>query len=689
MVGFFQRLLRVWFDLPLKVKGTIVISIPLSCIILSIVASHIFQTQRTDLTQWIFRAFNAGTRIQSVNTLLVDAENGIRGFLLTQDVTYLEPYHKAERELPQRLERLKDALRDSGAQLQRVERVALLSRQRLDALSASLASPTPASVAERLDRGRSLSMALDQEFTAMRNEESRLWATRIASETAVRKRLYGAMYFGGIVSLLAGSLAMALFLTGIARRSQLLRQNADRLACGEPLVDLPPGADEIGRLGDALARSSRLLTQREGELLKLNQELDRRVQDRTALLEQEIVERKRSEQQLLQSQKMEAVGRLAGGVAHDFNNILTVLIGFTESLSERLGSHPEAKEDLDEILRACEHASSLTRQLLAFSRRQIVVPAVVDLNTIVASSEKFLRRVIGEDIELQTLIAPAIRKVRVDPGQIEQVIMNLAVNARDAMPTGGRLVVRTEAVDFDEAYCATHLDASPGHYVMLSVSDTGHGMTPEVKARLFEPFFTTKERGKGTGLGLSMVYGIVKQNGGSIWVYSETGMGTTFKIYLPAIADGEEARIEPASQPTPVQASATILLVEDEPSVRQVARNALVRCGYTVLAADGAEAARDLCREHPGEIELLLTDVIMPKTNGRQLSEEIRRRYPEIKVLFMSGYTDEIITNLGVDPAAAFIEKPFTPKHLASRVREILEDSGSQWQRSTSAGQNS
>ena len=305
------------------------------------------------------------------------------------------------------------------------------------------------------------------------------------------------------------------------------------------------------------------------------------------------------------------------------------------------------------------------------------MPCVVDLNTIVVRVQKFLRRVIGEDIELQALIKPGMRMVRADPGQIEQVIMNLAVNARDAMPTGGKLVIRTDDVELDATYCSVHLDTAPGHYVMLSVGDPGQGMTPEVKAHLFEPFFTTKEQGKGTGLGLSLVYGIVKQSGGGIWVYSEPGMGATIKIYLPAVAAaGEPAPEPPAALKTAAGNSATILLVEDEPSVRCMARDALVRCGYVVLDADGAESARRVCQQHAGEIELLVTDVIMPKTNGRQLSEELRARYPAIKVLFMSGYTNEIITGLGADAGAAFIEKPFAPKYLASRVREILETTG-------------
>jgi nitrogen-specific signal transduction histidine kinase/CheY-like chemotaxis protein len=407
--------------------------------------------------------------------------------------------------------------------------------------------------------------------------------------------------------------------------------------------------------------------------MRLNQELDQRVTERTVQLEEQISQRRRSEEQLRQSQKMEAIGRLAGGVAHDFNNVLTVLFGCYESLSERLSSNPAVQQDLQELMRASEHAASLTRQLLAFSRRQIIAPKPVDLGTIVARSESLLRRVIGEDIELKTVARPCLSKVRVDEGQIEQVIMNLAVNARDAMPTGGTLTLRTDEVELGSEYVDGHLNTAPGRYVLLSVADSGTGMTPEVQSHLFEPFFTTKEKGKGTGLGLPTVYGIVKQSEGNIWVYSEPGIGTTFKVYFPAVAaEAEQARATSSPGLSPSQA-ATILLVEDEPAVRRITRQILSRLGHTVLDADSAESARGLCEHHAGAIDLLLTDVIMPKTNGCQLAEELTARFPEMKVLFMSGYTDDIITKHGVmDAGAAYIEKPFSPKSLADKVEGLL-----------------
>jgi CheY-like chemotaxis protein len=292
---------------------------------------------------------------------------------------------------------------------------------------------------------------------------------------------------------------------------------------------------------------------------------------------------------------------------------------------------------------------------------------------VVARTEKFLRRLIGEHIDLQTITALKPGRVRVDEGQIEQVVMNLVVNARDAMPNGGKLTIRTQEVDRDEAYGECHLRVAPGRYAMLSVSDTGQGMSPEVQAQIFEPFFTTKEIGKGTGLGLSTVYGIVKQNGGDIWVYSEPGLGSTFKVYLPVFAGAEEAAGPAPAAGSNANMSATILLVEDERAVRLMTRKILTRNGFTVLAADGPIAARSMCQEHIGAIELLLTDVIMPTTNGRELAQELQFQYPKMKVLYMSGYTDDIITQHGViDRGVAFIEKPFTPKALVARIRNVM-----------------
>ncbi|MBI5419354.1 MAG: response regulator [Deltaproteobacteria bacterium] len=382
---------------------------------------------------------------------------------------------------------------------------------------------------------------------------------------------------------------------------------------------------------------------------------------------------RRSEEQLRQAQKMEAVGRLAGGIAHDFNNLLTAIAGYSTLLLQGVVDDP-SRRNIQEIQRASDRAASLTRQLLAFSRRQILQPKVMDLNAVVGAMDDMLRRLIGEDIDLLTVLEPGVRKVKADPGQMEQVIMNLAVNARDAMPEGGKLTIETANVVIDESSVRGHVTMQAGSYVVLALSDTGSGMDPETISHIFEPFFTTKEVGKGTGLGLSTVYGIVKQSGGYIWVYSEPGRGTTFKIYLPQATEEAET-----AKPAEVRAgllggSETILLVEDEDSVRSLVREVLARNGYTVLAARNGEDALRACDGNAGAIHLMLCDVVMPGMSGVELARRIVPLRPEIKVLYMSGYTDTAIVRQGVlDPGTAFLEKPFAPDALARKVREVLD----------------
>jgi two-component system cell cycle sensor histidine kinase/response regulator CckA len=390
----------------------------------------------------------------------------------------------------------------------------------------------------------------------------------------------------------------------------------------------------------------------------------------------DITSRKSIERQLLQAQKMEAVGRLAGGIAHDFNNLLTAIFGSSDLLLDDLSRDDHRRADVEDIKKAAQRAAALTRQLLAFSRQQVLAPQVLDLNALIADVEKLLRRLIGEDLEFRTVLAPDLGAVRADPGQLEQVIMNLAVNARDAMPQGGKLTVETANVDLDDAYAPAHVPVVPGRYAMLAVSDTGIGMDTQVKAHLFEPFFTTKEKGKGTGLGLAMVYGIVKQSDGYIWVYSEPGQGTTFKIYLPRV---EAAAEPPAPKPMPpasLRGAETVLLAEDEEAVRNLTRRVLEAHGYTVLvAANGQEALR-LADSHTGPIHLLLTDVVMPNMSGRQLAKRVVSGRHATKVLYLSGYTDDAIVQHGVlEPGIAFLQKPFTPQGLARKLREVLDAS--------------
>jgi PAS domain S-box-containing protein len=393
------------------------------------------------------------------------------------------------------------------------------------------------------------------------------------------------------------------------------------------------------------------------------------------LFAEDVTERRALEQQLQQSQKMEAIGRLAGGIAHDFNNLLMVISGYSEFLLDRLGPDPALRGPAQEIAGASQRASSLTRQLLAFSRKQMLAPKILDLNGVVTENLKMLTRVIGEDIDLVMVPAPSLGAVRADAGQIDQVIMNLAVNARDAMPSGGKLTIETSNVSLDEEYARFHAPLRPGDYVMLAISDTGLGMDSETQSHIFEPFFTTKGP-KGTGLGLSTVYGIVKQSGGYIWVNSEPGKGTSFKIYLPRIAErAEPAQIVASNESAFIEpGTETILLAEDEANLRYLARQFLEKQGYKVIeAADGA-VAMQIAVAHEGVIHLLLTDVIMPGMNGRELAQRISEIRPQTKVLYMSGYTENVIGHNGtLDAGVRLLQKPFTLRDLKSKVREVLD----------------
>ena len=389
---------------------------------------------------------------------------------------------------------------------------------------------------------------------------------------------------------------------------------------------------------------------------------------------EDVTQQRSLESQFRQAQRLEAVGRLAGGVAHDFNNILTAITGYADLLLEDLGPEDPHRADVEEIRASALRAGALTRQLLAFSRKQVFQTRVLDLNTVVRTLDKMLRRLIGEDVKLELALGAGLGAVRADPGQIEQVVLNLAVNSRDAMPSGGRLTIQTANVEFDEAYLGRHAGATPGRYVMLAVTDTGVGMSEETRAHLFEPFYTTKEQGKGTGLGLSTVYGIVKQSGGYVWVYSEPGLGATFKVYLPQVDEkpeeaGAGAHVEPVAG-----GAETVLLAEDDPSVRAVVSDVLAQKGYRVLRAADGQAALETARGQSREIHLLLTDIVMPGMTGRELAEALAVERPGVRVLFMSGYTDDAVVRHGVlSEGMPYLQKPFTPRALTAKVREVLD----------------
>lgn len=392
------------------------------------------------------------------------------------------------------------------------------------------------------------------------------------------------------------------------------------------------------------------------------------------LTSQDITEKKLLEEQLRQAQKMEAIGRLAGGIAHDFNNLLTTILGYSNFVLESLKTTDSFYHDVDEIRKAGERAATLTQQLLTFSRKQALAPKVFDLNSVVVDLGKLLCRLIGEDISLSTRLDPALGMVKADPNQIEQVIMNLAVNARDAMPQGGTLTIETSSIQIDASYSRLHLGIQPGTYVVLSLSDTGHGIDASDLAHIFEPFFTTKKPGKGTGLGLATVYGIVQQNGGAIWVYSEIDHGTIFKIYLPQV-DATIDEISPPSELALLAGGAeTVLLVEDEAAVRDLVAKTLRRVGYTVLVAANGKEALNLLSEQPQPIDLLLTDVVMPQMGGQELAQHLLLQQPTARVLFMSGYTDNsVFQHSSLHSNMVFVQKPFTPKGLAQKIREILD----------------
>ncbi|PYP45955.1 MAG: hybrid sensor histidine kinase/response regulator [Gemmatimonadetes bacterium] len=459
-------------------------------------------------------------------------------------------------------------------------------------------------------------------------------------------------------------------LTGYAREELLQLTVSDTY----PAPDRDAATLRVVAVGSGRATvTERSLLRKDGTVIVVESNARRLPDGRLLGAVRDITERKRLEEQLRQAQKMEAVGRLAGGVAHDFNNVLTAIFGYADLMAEEVPPSSAARQDLDEIRKAAQRATALTGQLLAFSRQQVLAPVVLSMNDLVGDVDKMLRRLLGEDVDLRVSLASNAGNVRADPGQLQQVIMNLVVNARDAMPTGGKLLIETADAELTEQYAELHQPVIPGQYVMLAVSDTGVGMDAQTRARIFEPFFTTKEKSKGTGLGLSTVYGIVKQSGGYIWVYSEAGHGTTFKVYLPRVDAPVEPQA-PAREAVTVTGTETILVAEDDETLRPLAKGLLEKLGYTVLEAENAEQALGVAGAHAGPIHLLVADVVMPGASGRELARRLAQSRPETRVLYVSGYTDDAIVHHGMlEPGLNFLQKPFTPAALARKVREVLD----------------
>jgi PAS domain S-box-containing protein len=440
--------------------------------------------------------------------------------------------------------------------------------------------------------------------------------------------------------------------------------------------DITPQKKAQNELRDAKDALETRVMERTADLVKANEALQAEMVQRELALHQRDTEQERSrrlEEQLLLSQKMEAIGRLAGGIAHDFNNLLGVILGNCEMLLKSARPGATHVERVEQIKMAGEEAAAVTRQLLAFARQQVSEPQMLDVNVVLTDLEPLLRRILEENIQLDLVLARDLGEIKSDRSQLSQVILNLVANARDAMGKGGRLTIETSNTYLGEAYARDHLDVVPGRYVQLSVTDSGEGMDKETVSRIFEPFFTTKEQGSGSGLGLATVYGIVRQSSGHIWVYSEPGRGTTFKIYFPRVMRTAEEEIVSESEEV-TNGTETILLVEDSKLLARVTRDFLVSAGYRVLVAAEAAEALHLAAEYPGRIHLLLTDVVMPSMNGRELSEELLKKRPEVKVLYMSGHTAGVISQTALlAEDVAFIEKPFTHDGLARKIRQLLE----------------
>jgi len=791
-----ERAVEPWSNLSLNSKGVLVVAIPVCALLVAMGVFYQFLQQIREAEAAVVRSYEASYQIRQVLVQLLNAETGVRGYLLTHQEDFLDPYRDARRGMPAHFATLESLLGGNPAEMAQLAQVRGLTDEKLAELEAArqAARPGLADLAHDKASMNVLRRLLTEMDAALRQD------LEAANENAHRARLSTriAIFAGGVLGLVGGVFAILLFTSRIARRVQRVEEAARQVAQGARIDREIHGSDEIAALERTLQQTSRLLAAQAEELHAAHGEMQARVAQRTMALQQaneelhkanavrqaiigsaplaiwavdlagnitfwnpgaermfgwsqaevigqpppavpaeqrdeygswlkrfrrgeslaamertrqrkdgsrievsiwtaplrdaegevtgtiaidtDVTQRKLLEEQFRESQKLEAVGRLAGGVAHDFNNLLTVIMGYVEMLIAETLDRPNLAEYAQEIQNAADRATSLTAQLLAFGRRGISQPKVFDLNQVVTQSMKMLRRIIGEDVEISTHLEPRLGKVHADPAHVDQIVMNLVVNARDAMPNGGTLTIDTANATLDENYAARHAGVKPGNYSLLAISDTGVGMTGEVRRRVFEPFFTTKEAGKGTGLGLSIVYGIVKQSGGEIMVYSEPGEGTCFKIYLPSTDAAEDA--EAAHTLAAAPGDETVLLCEDESGIRKLVVSMLSQQGYKVLEAETPEEAIRIADDTTGPIHLLLTDVVMPKINGFALAEAVRKLRPRMKVLYMSGYTDSRVDrSWQLEKGTPFLQKPFTAAVLARKVREALGSRDSEAER--------
>jgi signal transduction histidine kinase/CheY-like chemotaxis protein len=580
--------------------------------------------QQRTTAELVRHTLEVENKLNHVLSLATDAETGQRGFLLTGKDTYLEPYETAKAQLTTQIDVLKDQTTDSPTQQSRTEQLKPLAASKLAELERAITLRATGHGEEALalvnnDSGKAI----------MDHMRAIIGEMRLENQRALRDRSARADMLNELA--LAGLVGTALLLVGVAFLA--LRDARQRLLSLEAA---------------------------------------------NARLQGEIRERSAAQGQVRQLQKMEAVGQLTGGIAHDFNNMLAVVIGSLDVARRRLtgSEHPNVLKCIDNASEGAARAAVLTARLLAFSRQQPLEPRVVDANKLVSGMSELLRRTLGETIKIETVLAGGLWRTHADPAQVESALVNLAVNSRDAMPSGGLLTIETANTDLDDRYAASHTEVVPGQYVMISVTDTGEGMRPDVIERAFDPFYTTKQVGKGTGLGLSQVFGFVKQSAGHVKIYSEVGHGTTVKLYLPRYSGDQSADIEMATKAAQLPVGHVediILVVEDEARVRQVSVDALRELGYSVLQAASPSEALQQQKDHPG-IKLLFTDIVMPEMSGRQLADKILEAQPNIKVLYTTGYTRNAVVHNGViDPGTFFLPKPFTIEQLALKVRQVLD----------------